>query len=64
MSAYEEAVNDMVYKVSWLHHVRCTSCGLLLGSSTRSMGLEDLLCKKCTIECIDILASEADEDFN
>lgn len=60
MSAYEDSVSKMVDKASWLYGVRCASCKRLLGSSIRRTAHE-VLCTECTIECIDALASGADD---
>lgn len=60
MSEYEVAVSEMVDGVSWLYHLRCTSCNRFLGSAIRRSAHE-VMCLECTIECIDTLASEADD---
>jgi len=57
MSAYEDAVSEMVDDTSCLYGVRCATCKRLLGSSIRRTAHE-VLCIECTIECIDALDSE------
>ncbi len=71
MSAYEDAVSKIVDEVNEtgtplrMHKVWCGNCHRFLGTAPyENTHFLNLLCVDCTIECIDALASEADEDFN
>ena len=60
MSAYEDAVSEMVDKASWMYavsdvqHVHAFSAPHFVARHMRC-------CVECAIECIDALASEADD---
>ena len=58
MSAYEDAVSEMVDKASWMYG---TMCNMHAFSAPHFVARRMRCCVECAIECIDALASEADD---
>lgn len=68
MRAYEDSVSKLVDELKEagtplrMHKIRCVNCHRFLATAPyENIHFLNLLCVECTVECIDTLASEADD---